>query len=283
MDSQASFYPAPSGVNITICLNPKVGSTRWKMLMVQAKGIKVSPDVFQIHRTSVPWLTMLHGRPGYWRENGNEKNLRVMFVRNPYTRLLSGFLDKGVLWGTVYPIKPGHREPYSATPAEFKRFIQALIARRDAGMEMDMHFELQSRLCGGSAGYQYNFYLKVEEIDVWYVDFVSLLGIGHTAARGWKQYTTDGYACFFALRGKTCDETSEIIRNHYANPVDVSPNAENSGEPSWALTKTSHHAQGANRQISTYYADVETLELATGYLMQDIRRFGYPILRAGEL
>jgi hypothetical protein len=160
--------------------------------MVKAKGIKVSSDAEQIHSKSVPWLRILNGRPGYWQENENEKNLRIMFIRNPYTRLLSGFLDKGVLWGTV--IKRGHREPYSATPAEFKRFIQALIARRDAGLEMNQHFELLSRLCGVSAGYQYNFYLKVEEIDVWYADFVSLLGIGHTTARGWKQHTTVGKA-----------------------------------------------------------------------------------------
>jgi hypothetical protein len=137
-----------------------------------------------VHHTVVPWLNSLKGVSGHAYKNGDKKRLRFIFVRNPYSRLLSGFLDKGVHW--VSRMKSDYSGPYKATPADFKRFIRVLLARRNRGGRIDPHFELLSAACGIREGFQYNFYLKVEEMDVWYADFISLLGLGDAAATGWS-------------------------------------------------------------------------------------------------
>jgi hypothetical protein len=98
---------------------------------------------------------------------------RFMLVRNPYSRLLSGFLDKachpvGILnpqnrqWRRADTIL-GHGGPYEETPEEFGRFIANLIKmKRASARRINGHFLPLSNRCGLDAGVQYNFFLRVE-------------------------------------------------------------------------------------------------------------------------
>jgi hypothetical protein len=111
-----------------------------------------------------------------------------MWVRNPYSRLLSAFLDKGVN-------TPGEKSwqdkvkrlggPYYDSPQEFHRFLRNIVDVWEEGEALDYHFKPQSRLCGLPQGVRYDFYLKVEDMAVWFADLVSLLGLEDAVATGW--------------------------------------------------------------------------------------------------
>eukprot|EP00873_Tetraselmis_striata_P026577 jgi/Tetstr1/446841/TSEL_034320.t1 len=287
-DSKANFYPSPSGVSTVICLNAKVGSSRWKALLLRAKGID-APVARAVHHTTAPWLKALRGVRAHGAKVADPRKLRFMFVRNPYARLLSGFLDKGVNW--VTRMKAEYRGPYKATPAEFRRFVGVLLARRGRSVSIDPHFELLTRGCGMPHGYAYHFYLKVDEMDVWYADFIALLGLGEAAAAGWAPETSSPGKqlpdCFLPLPGRTCAETTAAIANHdalVANASSASGAAAPAGA-SWMQVRTSDHSHGADRQMREYYADPRTRAMAQRFLARDIAAFGYPRLplESGEL
>ena len=117
------------------------------------------------------------------------ENLRFMWLRNPYSRLLSGFLDKGV-GGNVnenYNIRmDNYGAPFEPTPGEFLRFIKALLSMRADGAHIDEHFRPQAEQCGLQHGMQYDFHLKVEDIHVWYPDLIALFGLEDTVSSGWS-------------------------------------------------------------------------------------------------
>eukprot|EP00951_Prasinocladus_malaysianus_P043351 scaffold539968_cov53-Prasinocladus_malaysianus.AAC.1 len=96
-----------------------------------------------------------------------------MIVRDPYSRLLSGFLDKA-----CYPTPGSWTEnmnseyggPYQETPEEFGRFVSHLVSKRVRGELIDPHFSPLFDHCGLSTGMRYDLYLKAEEMDEWYAD-----------------------------------------------------------------------------------------------------------------
>jgi hypothetical protein len=107
-----------------------------------------------------------------------------MWLRNPYSRLLSGFLDKGVQEFTFVNMA-GYEYPFEPTPDGFKLFLESLLDMRRKGLPINPHFKPQSELCGIPFGMQYDFYLKVEDIHLWYPDLISLLGLRDTVYSGW--------------------------------------------------------------------------------------------------
>lgn len=115
--------------------------------------------------------------------------LRFLWLRNPYSRLLSGFLDKGVIspWGGIHNNHMAdYGAPYEPSPPEFLRFVKALTTMRADGAQMDYHFVPQAEQCGLSHGMQYDFHLKVENIHVWYPDLISVLGLEDVVSSGWS-------------------------------------------------------------------------------------------------
>jgi hypothetical protein len=118
-----------------------------------------------------------------------------MLVRNPYARLLSGFLDKAV---DIFPkdggfandMKSEYGAPYSATPPEFKRFVGVLLRRRQEGKPINSHFSPQVEQCGVSDGMQYDMFLKVEDTATWYADFIALMDLQDTVRTGWGSDAT---------------------------------------------------------------------------------------------
>ena len=138
------------------------------------------------HMLKTAWLPQ--GRAEWSSMVADPSALRFMWVRNPYARLLSGFLDKAVSTRAPHFIRMINNEyggPYNSTPAEFGRFVERIIAMRAQNIPIDAHFSPLTEHCGINKGMRYNFYLKVEEADVWYVDLVSFLGLDEAASSGW--------------------------------------------------------------------------------------------------
>lgn len=135
----------------------------------------------------------------------NEKAWRVMFVRNPYARLLSGFLDKArpskdpgsassFLATGMTPPENVHKlkkktnnfmgAPYEYSPSGFHKFVSWLVHHKRH--VVDSHFVLQTDKCGITSGFEYDLYLKVEDMVNWYEDMVLLLGLERHVEFGWN-------------------------------------------------------------------------------------------------
>lgn len=56
---------------------------------------------------------------------------------------------------------------------------------RQSDREINGHFLPLSQRCGLPQGLQYDFFLQVEETDLWYMDVLALMGLAPFAADGW--------------------------------------------------------------------------------------------------
>lgn len=110
--------------------------------------------------------------------------LRIMWVRNPYARLLSAFLDK--VLGEFRDIDQVQRYggPFHDSPSEFARFVRAVLDERSQGNVAELHWRLQTQTCGLQDGVKYHFYLKEEDTNTWYVELMSLFGLNEDVESG---------------------------------------------------------------------------------------------------
>jgi len=120
----------------------------------------------------------------------------MMWVRNPYARLLSAFLDKVLGKFRDLPITAALGGPFEDSPSEFARFVRGVLDARSRGVVHEVHWQLQTETCGLSEGVKYHFYLKEEEVNTWYVELMSALWAGWgrqaRAASGAKQVLLQG-------------------------------------------------------------------------------------------
>ena len=98
--------------------------------------------------------------------------------RNPYVRLLSGFLDKLVarqlggayksqwnLWNTNEQLGRPRESPFEASPAGFAQFVRALSVRGVTD-NINVHWRMTSRACDLHS-WRYEYYLQLERIGEW--------------------------------------------------------------------------------------------------------------------
>eukprot|EP00873_Tetraselmis_striata_P015174 jgi/Tetstr1/435438/TSEL_024344.t1 len=278
--------------------SPKVGSSRWKRLLIKKHAPSLDPSQIDPHHSPMTWLDPGEvKREDLVANTSHPSNLRFLWLRNPYSRLLSGFLDEGVARARQYDNgMMGYGAPFEPFSSEFLRFVKALTAMRADGLPLDKHLKPQAEQCGLPDGMQYDFYLKVEDIHVWYPDLVSLLGLEDVVSHGWDHASEPTVPegtppCFYPLPGKTCDLTDLIIEHHSASVEALreygahSPRASipsREEKPAWMTAATSHHAHNADAQVMAYYNNEEVVKLATEFLREDLERFGYRKMRWNE-
>jgi hypothetical protein len=140
-----------------------------------------------VHSRPLPWVAGL-SRDDIVEKVSDPSALRFMWVRNPYSRLLSGFLDKAVNAPEWWQIRFRIWEfggPYGDSPDEFLRFVKTMLKMHSEGKHIDPHFSPQVEHCGLPQGMRYDFYLKVEEMEEWYADLIHILGMEKTVSSGW--------------------------------------------------------------------------------------------------
>ena len=260
-----------------LCFSEKVGSTTWKLALLRAQ-----PEAMRFHRlTRSP-----HERPpaGTSARQFNRALLsgavpRFMLVRNPYSRLLSAYLDK-VVKQNVSKMWP--RRFRDGRARSFDAFVEAVISSPMG--DVDRHFQPLSRHCQMSAGDRgvslvqerpYDFFLKVEQMDGWYLPFVRVLGLEATFRRGWNTSTRwwrggdVGRSCFFSPPNVSCDA-------FHARPAGLAGDLQSDHRATPPPMPTgSFHQTLADAQLGQYY----TRRLATAvsrYAARDLIEFGYP-------
>eukprot|EP00928_Gymnodinium_smaydae_P034831 TRINITY_DN2459_c0_g2_i1.p1 TRINITY_DN2459_c0_g2~~TRINITY_DN2459_c0_g2_i1.p1 ORF type:complete len:396 (-),score=40.94 TRINITY_DN2459_c0_g2_i1:307-1395(-) len=236
-----------SGQRAIVCLNAKVGSTRWKQLLL--KGM-VSDKLPQIHSMNISHQDEL------LQAFSDPSVPRYMFVRNPYSRLVSGFEDKVVdnnLTGGIAGYELG--SPFSA-------FVDAMVPN---SVE-NKHFKILSEQCGVDQDVHYDSYLKLEQTRCWYSNFVATLGLQRLSSQGWmvkhKAKFLKGHNkvpalgagddCFYRASGCTCSSMNRGCTGKASTPSDRSTSA-----------------------LSTHFP-ASVAAKVTSWAARDLAKFGYP-------
>ena len=107
---------------------------------------------------------------------------RIIIVRDPYDRLLSGYLDK-IVMQKIARLAP---KPYKIGDG-FAAFVGNLTQRPPE--EANVHWRPQALQCGMDRGLSYDYVLPVEEMHRWYEPLVRVLGLVRTVSHGWNHST----------------------------------------------------------------------------------------------
>jgi len=198
-----------------VCLSEKVGSTAWKLLFLKSMSsqgrahfdLKQSP-----HKVAVAPLPRAEQSELLF----SPKVLRFMFVRDPYSRLLSGWMDKASSpqrWRDSRLPLPCTKKSSDGTATKcytvgqpFGQFVDVATA----AALLNPHFELLSKHCLIADGMVYDYFLKTEDVSLWVGPLVHTLGLEKAAASGWEAPTKfwpgQPGGCFMAPKGVTCAE-----------------------------------------------------------------------------
>jgi len=88
------------------------------------------------------------------------------------------------------------------------KFMEMFLKKMSSGVQLEgggiAHFTPQTMHCQIPQGLSYDYHLKVEEINLWYQDFVQLMRLENIVSSGWEHFS--GYPCFFKIRTRGCDE-----------------------------------------------------------------------------
>ena len=249
--------PFLTSSSAVLCLVQKVGSTSWKLLLLRGSthlayhSLKKKPHGAPApeHCLSTPMLVAP----------------RFLLIRNPYSRLLSGFLDKCLLQSEqrLFP------NTFNCTAtldklgpiAAFAEFVE--IAMPDGSGPtsvkfLNPHFSPQVDHCSIRAGY--DFYLPVEQMPSWYAPFVAVLGLEQVARSGWnvttKWWSGADQECFYTLPGRRCDGSLTDDGGEQQRPA-------------------SFHATSSNAQLGKYYTP-RLARLVTAQFSADLEQLRYP-------
>ena len=260
--------PAPSssaGGAVVLCLLPKVGSTTWKLALLS--------NLLPISRKRL--LTRSPHRKRRMPRAGPPRELlrtvpRIIIVRDPYDRLLSGYLDK-IVMQKIARLAP---KPYKIGDG-FAAFVGNLTQRPPE--EANVHWRPQALQCGMDRGLSYDYVLPVEEMHRWYEPLVRVLGLVRTVSHGWNHSTRwfrGRDECFYAPPGRRCDGMFSSAGCFRRGAFDGGAAAE-PGAP--GVRPASFHATDAAdlSRHGAYYSPY-TLQLATRWLRRDLEALGYP-------
>jgi hypothetical protein len=297
--------------NVLICIPPKVASTSWRLLMLMATSL-VHPErvamgvggrnrctyrvrvgrlkeALQHHRPITPrdvlstdphcvnFAKLAASSTDFDDAMADAKTLRIMLVRSPYTRLLSGFLDKitrhvGGSGITEVPLM-------SRSPDGFAQFAtQWLFPEAVRSHEFQNHFGLQADYCKLDAPItHYDYYLKIEEMADWYAPLLRVLELEEAARSGWNQTTSywrgrDDHPCFYTARDRRCEEMLPRLSSASEDANEQAPTL-NTASTSAARVDRGH-STGAADQLA-YYFNSTIAQLATRWFERDLKKFGY--------
>eukprot|EP00928_Gymnodinium_smaydae_P057862 TRINITY_DN4108_c0_g1_i2.p1 TRINITY_DN4108_c0_g1~~TRINITY_DN4108_c0_g1_i2.p1 ORF type:complete len:405 (-),score=33.20 TRINITY_DN4108_c0_g1_i2:90-1241(-) len=248
------FVNRVSGERAIVCLNAKVGSTLWKELLLHGMGLS---GLDQIHG-----MTISH-QEELIQAFADPSVPRYMFVRNPYSRLVSGFEDK---INTKHKLKVGVAGYKRGSP--FSDFVDAMVHND----QENKHFKLLSEQCGVDQDVSYDSYLRLEQTRCWYSNFLATLGLHRLSSHGW---TNAG--------------TSQLPQRHNENPALGADDDCFYRAPGCSCRSMIHGCTGtasvASDRSTPALAAHFTASLAakiTRWAATDLVEFGYPAYEGGN-
>lgn len=126
----------------------------------------------------------------------SDRDVPLVYIsRNPYVRLLSGYIEKhakgtdGLYWGSKKSTRKWIASYDSDTFSDFVGKLFVVYGYMDKSLSRQLrvnhHFAQQARFCGFDQGLTYDYVLKLERINEWYYDLVEDLGLGDVVQSGW--------------------------------------------------------------------------------------------------
>lgn len=285
LDGYPFLYRNPrTGRRAIICFCEKVGSTMWKAVILRA----LDPNYFRLmkqndfgpHQADKN-LRLPHFKEFYSAINDTSVP-RFLLVRNPYTRALSGYLDK------VASAPLNVSCPYSAgfnRSLGFEEFTTYLRTTYNTRGRVNDHFMPITSKCYHRGGMSFDFNLKVEHMAHWYEPFVRYLSLQSEVSSGWNfssAWHRSNESCFYSAPGKTCDQmfsSSNSVGYSAASssPGGGSPVAASEDPVSAALRRgRSTHDQHAEAKLQQYYSPHSATEISK-FAHLDFSRFRYPL------
>lgn len=251
-----------------ICLVQKGGSTTWKQAILKFfsehnstfKEITRERLFNSMPHTLYKRADLPKSYPTMEQAASDPNVARFMFVRNPYSRLLSGFREKV----ETRQVKSMYPRGYDDSTG-FPGFVDALV---ENGLRVNNHFTPLSTACGLPQKFHYDYYLKVEHLDLWYEPFVDYLGLKESVSSGWN-ITTKWFSnpyhhdCFFSKAGCTCEN---MFTEKCPRPT---------GYDSSAKLPFTFHATHSKADILNQYYTEDTTEKVTQYYGSDFKEFQY--------
>lgn len=253
------------GSRLAVCLIEKCGSTQLKTFFIHALGVPLSdmPYVHKFEYTAPLHLLINSDVP------------RVMFVRNPYVRILSGFLDK--VLRHLRRNKLGIRFDNGCTFPEFvnKVYVYWKMSGR-YGTSNNGHFTPMAFHCSLTSGLQYDYVLKLELQHLWFLDFTNYFNLTQFASSGWNVVGSSSMKkqpdhpmikggsspCFFTPLGQPCE-------SYYSGALN------RSNLPAFATPRSSHDTDSLSK-IALHYNEDAASKVSEMYHV-DFTTFGYPL------
>lgn len=158
---------------------------------------------------------------------------KFVIGRHPYTRVLSGFLDKmtwteshGKDWDTVRKVNlqlskdtefsRDAADLFEATIEGFHEFLLMLSRKVLAGIPINEHFEPVVSVCDAES-VEYHYFLRLEDMATWFPCLRAGLGIGRFTDHGWdhsRKFKSDWYSerndgCWWAPKGMSCQDFAQ--------------------------------------------------------------------------
>jgi len=213
---------------------------------------------------------------------------RFMIVRNPYARLLSGWLAKRNQWRNNSEVWPKPYTPHNfirrASSEEFAEFVRALVSTPPE--MVNGHFSpIVLSHCFVNEGFSYDFILKLELMDEWYEMFISSLNLYKTVASGWKQdsgnTTTISEDCLFVPHYRTgCENlfaSGFVHRWKGVSEIQQSCAFHKQEQGRKKDTLSGQHFTHSETRLSEFYNNKETVMLVSKYFALDFQKLHYPV------
>jgi hypothetical protein len=276
------IYTNPrSGEQALMCLVEKVGSTEWKSMLLKSLNVKYFYGKLRQHDGNPH--THIYPLPVYRYQEfkavlENPNVPRILFVRNPYNRLLSGWLDKQSQEFYVN---------FNRSAGTFEHFSYHLRDNRYVmSKEVNDHFHPAAFKCFGHL-YNYDYYLKVEHMDYWYPGLIKKLGLEKEAKDGWD-YTNlvhnSTQPCFYVPRGDTCETALETSKPNINTCEDLANLRRSSqGGKESAPTFHSVHGTGSASKLEQYYSKRDMIDAVNQFSVNDFEKFKYPMCKNATL
>ena len=208
-DYNLNFYPSRLGSRpFILCSYPKTGCTQWIMLLhFLVFGVKVSS--LGVHYTSARSSSIFR------REKSNARSPKILIMRNPYDRVLSSFFD--------FRRRAQEVENMNEANVSFSVFVQKYIKDRSKAIQPMDHRQPISEGCsiwdGAYLNTEWDYILKLEEMDLWSHCLFNELNLTHIVSSGWGP---EGNSSLFNYDANVLGQPlsavlSSIVKTHLSN------------------------------------------------------------------
>eukprot|EP01025_Chloroclados_australasicus_P059201 TRINITY_DN7476_c0_g1_i6.p1 TRINITY_DN7476_c0_g1~~TRINITY_DN7476_c0_g1_i6.p1 ORF type:complete len:359 (-),score=19.84 TRINITY_DN7476_c0_g1_i6:112-1116(-) len=242
-----------------LCTMPKAGASRAYMLMLKVirkyyRGI-YKDSIYNKDNYQSLWQLPLETIENILQDDSIPK---IAFVRNPYIRVISMYVDKVAVEDSRYleDLELAENE------VSFDNFVATLHhhrSRSGKGMLnhgfLDRHFVSQTQLSLIPFGMDYNYIVKVEEINDWYDCFIDLVNIREEMMHGWPRKGQ----CYYSSPRAPC-KGPRLVNGTFVN-----------------FDSGARHNHGSVNFMEQYYQNTTTLRMVTEMYQEDLIRFNYTI------